>query len=161
MTGILAIDFSTTNTGYSFHSPKTGEIIVGSVSGGKSKSYIERVMLISEQIGNIVIEHNLYNYFIAIEEPIITMKTKSTMNLIRANGYFLGYMFTKFNMGYVDVPNSKWASYHFIKGKREERKKQSMEILKQSGLIPTDKVNDDMADAYCILLYVDSMENMN
>lgn len=158
MTKILAIDFSTTNTGYAFRSPETGEYIVGAISGGKDKSYLERTKVIAEGIGKLVIEYGLYDYFIAIEEPIITMKTKSTMNLIRANGFFLGYMFTKFNMGYVDAPNSKWASYHFIKGKRPERKAQSIAILESYDIIKDKKVNDDMADAFCILLYMDSME---
>ena len=158
MTKILAIDFSTTNTGYAFHDPMTGEYVVGSVSGGKSKDYLERTKVIAEAIENLVIEYRLYNYFIAIEEPIITMKTKSTMNLIRANGFFLGHMFTKFNMGYIDVPNSKWASYNFIKGKRPERKQQSIAILESYDIIKDKKVNDDMADAFCILLYMNSME---
>ena len=97
--------------------------------------------------------------FIAIEEPIITMKTKGNISLVRCNGYFLAMMYDKFNIGSIDVPNSKWTSFNLIRGKRPERKEQSMAILKSADIVPEEVVNDDMADAYCILLYVESMED--
>lgn len=157
MNKILAIDFSTANTGYAFHHPETGEYIVGALNGGKSKSYIERVDLMIKQICDIIEEYRLYNYSVAIEEPIITMKTKGTINLIRANGYFLSGIRTRYNIGFIDIPNSRWASYNFIKGKRPERKQQSMAILESFNIVDKKDINDDMADAFCILLYTDSL----
>lgn len=158
MNKILSIDFSTTNTGYAFHNPLNNEFVVGSVSGGKSKDYMERTKLISMALIEIIEHYNLSDYFIAVEEPIITMKTKSNINLIRANGFMLAMLYDKFDMGYIDVPNSLWASYNLIKGKRPERKEQSINILKKYNIVPNDKVNDDMADAFCILLYMDSQK---
>lgn len=158
MNKILSIDFSTTNTGYAFHNPLNNEFVVGSVSGGKSKDYMERTKLISMALIEIIEHYNLSDYFIAVEEPIITMKTKSNINLIRANGFMLAMLYDKFDMGYIDVPNSLWASYNLIKGKRPERKEQSINILKKYNIVPVDKVNDDMADAFCILLYMDSQK---
>ena len=79
--------------------------------------------------------------------------------MIRANGSFLGVMRNRHNIGYVDISNSMWCGYHLIKGKSKARKEQSIEILKSYNIVPEDKVNDDMADAFCILLYVESQEN--
>lgn len=158
MNKILSIDFSTTNTGYAFHNPLNNEFVVGSINGGKSKDYMERTKLISMALIEIIEHYNLSDYFIAVEEPIITMKTKSNINLIRANGFMLAMLYDKFDMGYIDVPNSLWASYNLIKGKRPERKEQSINILKKYNIVPSDKVNDDMADAFCILLYMDSQK---
>ncbi|RRD48451.1 hypothetical protein EII12_10985, partial [Buchananella hordeovulneris] len=39
------------------------------------------------------------------------------------------------------------------------RKVQSIEILKSYNIVPDNDINDDMADAFCILLYVESQEN--
>ena len=153
---ILAIDFSTKDTGYSFRNPLTNEVLVGAIKGGKDKDPLERTKLIAEGISELIEHYNLHDYFIAIEEPIITMKTKGNISLVRANGYFLALMFAKHNIGSVDVPNSKWAAYHLIKGKREVRKEQSQLILKQANIVPEEVINDDMADAYCILMYMES-----
>ena len=156
MTKWLSIDFSTKETGYSFRNPLTNEIVVGSINGGKSKDPIERTRLIAEGIIELIEYYNLEDSFIAIEEPIITMKTKGNISLVRCNGYFLAMMYDKFNIGSVDVPNSKWTSFNLIRGKRPERKQQSMSILNSAGIVPKDDINDDMADAYCILMYMES-----
>lgn len=157
MTKWLAIDFSTKETGYAFRNPVNNDYVVGSIKGGSSKDPIERTRLIAEGIAELIEYYNLEDSFIAIEEPIITMKTKGNISLVRCNGYFLAMLYSKFNLGSVDVPNSKWASHNLIRGKRAERKEQSKAILSSTGIVPLDKVNDDMADAYCILLYVESL----
>lgn len=157
MTKWLSIDFSTKETGYAFRNPLTNEMVVGSINGGKSKDPIERTRLIAEGIIELVEYYNLEDSFIAIEEPIITMKTKGNISLVRCNGYFLAMMYDKFNIGSVDVSNSKWASHNLIRGKRPERKQQSMAILRSAGIVPDEVINDDMADAYCIMLYVESL----
>ena len=149
----LAIDFSTTNTGYAYK--KNNRVVVGSISGGKAKTDIsERTQNIINALIDMIEAEGLQDYFVAIEEPIITMKTANTMKLIRCNGMLLAALRHKFNMGFIDIPNVKWASYSLIKGKRKERKAASIEVLRQSGLVPEEQLNDDMADAYCILLYV-------
>ena len=38
------------------------------------------------------------------------------------------------------------------------RKAQSIEILKSYNIVPDNDINDDMADAFCILLYVESQD---
>lgn len=152
---ILAIDFSTASTGYAFTHPLSGDKVVGSLSGGKSKDPMERTNVIAEQLIEIIEYYAISDYFIAIEEPIIVRRTKRNMSLVRANGFFLAMMRAKFNMGYIDVPNSLWASHHLITGKRAERKKQSMKILEAAKIVPVESINDDMADAYCILTYME------
>ena len=159
MSKALAIDFSTSNTGYAFRNPLTNEYVVGSIAGGKSKDPLERAKLIADGITEVIEHYNLFDYFIYIEEPIITFKSKGNISLIRANGSFLGVIRNRHNIGYVDVSNSMWCSYHLIKGKSKARKEQSIEILNSYNIVPEDKVNDDMADAFCILLYVESQEN--
>ena len=159
MSKALAIDFSTSNTGYAFRNPLTNEYVVGSIAGGKSKDPLERAKLIADGITEVIEHYNLFDYFIYIEEPIITFKSKGNISLIRANGSFLGVMRNRHNIGYVDVSNSMWCGYHLIKGKSAMRKVQSIEILKSYNIVPDDDINDDMADAFCILLYVESQEN--
>lgn len=153
MEKILAVDFSTASTGYAFTHPLTGNKVVGSLSGGKSKDPLERTFVIAEQLIEIVETYMIEDYFIAIEEPIIVRRTKGNISLVRANGYFLSIMRLKFQMGYIDISNSSWASYHLITGKRPERKKQSMSILKKAKIVESEYIDDDMADAYCILLF--------
>lgn len=157
MTKWLSIDFSTKETGYAFRNPLTNEMVVGSINGGKSKDPIERTRLIAEGISELIEYYNLEHSFIAIEEPIITMKTKGNISLVRCNGYFLAMMYSRFNIGSVDISNSKWTAYHLIKGKRLERKAQSMAILKSYNIIPDEYINDDQADAFCIQMYVESL----
>lgn len=152
MNKVLSVDFSTKSTGYAFMLPN-GKFVVGSVKGGSSKDPLERTKLMADSIAEVVEYHGIQDYFIAIEEPIIAQRTKGNISLVRSNGYFLSSMRERFGMGYIDIPNSKWTAYHFIKGKRELRKKASIKVLKQAKLVPIDLVNDDMADAYCILLY--------
>lgn len=157
MTKWLSIDFSTKETGYAFRNPVTNEMVVGSINGGKSKDPIERTRLIAEGISELIEYYNLEHSFIAIEEPIITMKTKGNISLVRCNGYFLAMMYDKFGIGSVDIPNSKWTAHHLIKGKRPERKAQSMAILKSYSIVPDELINDDQADAFCIQMYVESL----
>lgn len=147
----LSIDFSTTSTGYAFE--KDGVTYVGSI-GSKAKNVYERTEEIIQGVSDMIEEYNIEDYFVAIEEPIITFKNRSNINLIRCNGMFLEAVRQKFNMGFVDVPNSKWASFNLIKGKRAERKESSIDLLRQSGLVPEEQLNDDMADAYGIHLYM-------
>lgn len=156
MEKILAIDFSTTNTGYAFKAPLGGHYVIGSLSGGKSKDPLDRTAVMIEQLFEIIDYWAIEDYFIAIEEPIIVQRTRGNISLVRANGYLLGALRLRYNMGKVDVPNASWASYHLITGKRKERKEQSMNILAGTGLVPNEAINDDMADAYCILSYMET-----
>lgn len=153
---LLAIDFSTKDTGYAFRHPLTNEYVVGAIKGGSKKDPLERTLNIANQLTDIIKTNMIEDYFIAIEEPIITMKTKGNISLVRANGYFLALMRERFSMVSVDISNSKWASYHFIKGKREQRKIQSQAILQGYNIVPDDLINDDMADAFCILVYCEN-----
>lgn len=153
---LLAIDFSTKDTGYAFRHPITNEYVVGAIKGGSNKDPLERTLNIANQMSDIIKDYSIEDYFIVIEEPIITMKTKGNISLVRANGYFLALMRERFSVGSIDIPNSKWASYHFIKGKREQRKEQSIAILKGYDIVEDEYINDDMADAFCILVYCEN-----
>ena len=63
MSKALAIDFSTSNTGYAFHNPLTNEYVVGSIAGGNSKDPLERAKLIADGITEIIEHYNLFDYF--------------------------------------------------------------------------------------------------
>ena len=54
MSKALAIDFSTSNTGYAFRNPLTNEYVVGSIAGGKSKDPLERAKIIADGITETV-----------------------------------------------------------------------------------------------------------
>ena len=94
----------------------------------------------------------LKDYHIAIEKPLNVRNKATSITLANCNGYLLGRL-APYTDGFTFIDNVSWCSYNLITGKRKERKKQSMEILASSGIVPLEQVNDDMADAYCILLY--------
>ena len=79
MSKALAIDFSTSNTGYAFRNPLTNEYVVGSVAGGKSKDPLERAKIIADGITEII-EH--YNLFI--------LKNQSSRSSLRETSHWLG-----------------------------------------------------------------------
>ena len=69
------------------------------------------------------------------------------------------------NSGYARLKlNGKNVRVHrlvmeLFKGKSKARKEQSIDILKSYNIVPDNDINDDQADAFCILLYVESQEN--
>lgn len=130
MSKALAIDFSTSNTGYAFRNPLTNEYVVGSIAGGKSKDPLERAKQIADGITEIIEHYNLFDYFIYIEEPIITFKSKGNISLIRANGSFLGVMRNRHNIGYVDIPNSNGAVIILLKVKAQCEKNKALRYLR-------------------------------
>ena len=123
MSKALAIDFSTSNTGYAFRNPLTNEYVVGSIAGGKSKDPLERAKLIADGITEVIEHYNLFDYFIYIEEPIITFKSKGNISLIRANGSFLGVMRNRHNIGLIyQIPNGAVIILSKVKAKQEKNK---------------------------------------
>lgn len=155
----IAIDFSTASkkeegTGYAFRT-KDGELIVGSLRGHsyKLKAW-DRTYNMAQALKDLIEEYDLQDYHVYIEEPIVGRGIKGSINLINCNGYFLG-LIDSVTDGFTFVPNSKWASYNLISGKREERKKQSIEIMNSD--LGLDSNDDNMADAYGILKYIESL----
>ena len=147
----LSIDFSTTATGYAYK--KNGKYVVGVIKGGKGTAW-DRTAQIAEAIKAMMIEDELLEYHIVIEQPINVRNKKTAITLANCNGMLLGMLQVVSN-GFTFIPNSSWASYHLISGKRAERKEQSKEILLHDlGL----DLGDDEADAYCQLKYVESLE---
>ena len=151
----MAIDFSTTQTGFAYY--KNNEIVGGFIKGTKIKNAWERTEIISKAIIDIIKENGLKGYSIAIEKPINVRNKLTAITLSNCNGYFLGRL-SKYTNGFFFVENAKWASYHLISGKRLDRKRQSIEIVKSMEEFKDVDVNDDMADAINILTYVDSLQ---
>lgn len=161
MKKILAIDFSTGSkkdegTGYAFRKAD-GSIIVGSILPYASKlTAHERTYKIVNEMKEIIKEHNLEGYHLAIETPIMGRNKKHSITLANCNGYFIGAIDGLVN-GFTFIDNSKWCAYHLITGKREQRKEESLEILRASGLVDKNCKDDNIADAYGILLYAESL----
>ena len=61
MSKALAIDFSTSNTGYAFRNPLTNEYVVGSIAGGKSKDPLELSLI---HISSFIIQLLLSLYLV-------------------------------------------------------------------------------------------------
>lgn len=147
----LSIDFSTTATGYAYK--KNGKYVVGVIKGGKGTAW-ERTAQIAEALNDMIVEEDLIDYHIVIEQPINVRNKKTAITLANCNGMLLG-MLQNITDGFTFIPNSSWASYHLISGKRAERKEQSKAILFHD--LGFD-LGDDEADAYCQLKYVESLE---
>lgn len=151
MMNYLSIDFSTTATGYAYN--KNGKYVVGVIKGGKGTAW-ERTAQIAEALNDMIVEEDLLDYHVVIEQPINVRNKKTSITLANCNGMLLG-MLQQVSNGFTFIPNSSWASYHLISGKRAERKEQSKAILLHDlGL----NLGDDEADAYCQLKYVESLE---
>lgn len=147
----LSIDFSTTATGYAYK--KNGRYIVGVIKGSKGTAW-DRTAQIADALNDMIVEEDLLDYHIVIEQPINVRNKKTAITLANCNGMLLG-MLQQVSNGFTFIPNSSWASYHLISGKRAERKEQSKAILlHELGL----DLGDDEADAYCQLKYVESLE---
>lgn len=147
----LSIDFSTTATGYAYK--KNGKYVVGVIKGGKGTAW-ERTAQIAEALNDMIVEEDLLDYHIVIEQPINVRNKKTAITLANCNGMLLG-MLQNITDGFTFIPNSSWASYHLISGKRAERKEQSKAILLHDLCLD---LGDDEADAYCQLKYVESLE---
>lgn len=161
MKKILAIDFSTASkkdegTGYAFRT-LDGQLFVGSIKAYSSKKNAwERTFDIVNAVKELIEEFDLYDYHLAIETPIMGRNRKHSITLANCNGYFIGSIDGLVN-GYTFIDNSKWCAYHLISGKRDQRKDESLELLKQTGLVSLDCKDDNMADAYNILTYCESL----
>lgn len=107
-------------------------------------------------IKDIIDEFDLKDYILAIETPIMGRNRKHSITLANCNGYFIGAIDGLVN-GYTFIDNSKWCAYHLISGKREQRKKESLELLKETGFVDSNCKDDNMADAYNILTYCESL----
>lgn len=165
MSKILAIDFSTGSkpkegTGYAYRDSK-GEIHVGTIlCYDKKLNAWERTYNVVQALKDMIEQDGLQGYHLAIETPIIGRSRKGSINLANCNGYLIGSLDGILN-GFTFIDNSKWCAHHLITGKREQRKEESKQLLISSGLVPKDKVDDNMADAYGILLYAESLGGGN
>jgi Holliday junction resolvasome RuvABC endonuclease subunit len=97
------------------------------LEGGKGSAW-ERTAQIAETIKEMIIEDSLQNYHIVIEQPINVRNKKTAITLANCNGMLLGMLQAVID-GFTFIPNSSWASFHLISGKRTERKEQSKAIL--------------------------------
>lgn len=148
---ILSIDFSTSNCGYSFK--ENGKYYYGSIEG-KGKTAWERTEWIAHNLIDLIDTYDLKGCHMIVEEPIIGRNQKGSITLANCNGLFIGLVHEHIS-SFEFVSNTKWCSFNLIKGKRLERKRESMELLINHLLKDVDEfeVCSDEADAYCQLLY--------
>lgn len=161
MKKILSIDFSTGSssgegTGYAFRDDE-GKLVYGSIQPYKRGSSMHsRTEVIVEAIQEIILRHELQSYDICIEKPILAGNKGRSIELAQWNGYFLGMAHSLTKGGVYNIPNSKWCSYHLIKGKRQERKDESCRLV--SELIGYETKDDNMSDAVNQLLYCEAVD---
>lgn len=161
MKKILSIDFSTGSKkgegcGYAFRDAD-GVLFYGSIKPyTKGSTMHSRTDLIIEAIQDVVLKHELQEYDICIEKPILAGNSGKSIELAQWNGYFLGMVHSLTDGGIYNIPNSKWASFHLIKGRRPERKKESCRLV--SELIGHETKDDNLADAVNQLLYCEAID---
>lgn len=163
MKKFLSIDFSTGSkdgegTGYAFRD-NNGVIVSGSIKPyTKGSNMWSRTFIIVEEIKKIIAQYELEDYHVVIEQPIMAGGTASSIRLANCNGYFIGAIDTICD-GFTLIPNSKWCAYHLIKGRRAQRKEESIEVFKRhtTKSVPADFKDDNEADAFNILTYCESL----
>lgn len=147
---IMAIDFSTTSTGWSIFRDKR-MLSCGTIKI-KSKDFIERVEKTSLSLKNIAEAYGVKKIYIEQMNVINNFKTLRT--LAYSHGILYGYL-KDHSIEYINV--NTWRKYHF-KGKHSKKEYKELAIQKAKKYLLDERVmrdieSDDEAEAILIGIF--------
>lgn len=146
---ILALDVSTTSTGYALY--EGDKLIHFGYIKPKDKDWLTRVRKMAEEVANINSEKPINT--VVIEDTFFLKNIKTVKKLCLAQGILLGELP---DAELVQVFPNTWKK-HFCLGKgkatRTEQKQTSISVAETLFLINT-RLNDDEADAILMGRYV-------
>lgn len=146
---ILALDVSTTSTGYAIY---VGDKLVRyGFFKPKDKDWLSRVRKMSEELQELKSNYNITT--VVIEDTFFLKNIKTVKKLCLAQGILLGQL-PEANLIQV-FPNTWKKHFGLGKGKatRDEQKQTSISVAETMFLI-SNRLNDDEADAILMGRYV-------
>lgn len=149
---ILGLDTSTTSTGYAVLD-NNKLLSYGTIKTPKKADLLDKIIYIEEHIKQIIKAKEIE--FIVIEDLAVT-RSASTTKALAGLLYHLLTEFRKRDLLVVQARPSEWRKVCGIKGKcRKELKENAIQHVKNVYNID---VNDDEADAICIVEYGNSLD---
>lgn len=150
---ILALDISTTATGYSIY--KDGELIQSGVLTFKDRDWLNRVKYMADELDKITDNHKINTA--VIEDTFSRLNVSTLKKLCLAQGIIIGPLLIK-NISLEQVYPKEWQSFHGLaKFKRAEIKENSIKIA--TTIANKEIKTDDEADAILIGKYFSNKEN--
>lgn len=148
---VMAIDFSTTSTGWSVFQGK--RLLTCGTIKIKSKEFVKRVEKTSLSLKNIVEAYNVKKIYIEQMNVINNFKTLRT--LAYSHGILYGYL-KDYQIEYINV--NTWRKYHF-EGKHNKKEYKELAIQKAKKYLLDERLkrdieSDDEAEAILIGIYV-------
>lgn len=146
---ILALDVSTTSTGYAIY--VDDKLVRYGFIKPKEKDWVDRVRKMSDEVVLLSQEFNITT--VVIEDTFFLKNIKTVKKLCLAQGMLLGQL-PKANLIQV-FPNTWKKHFGLGKGKatRDEQKQTSISVAETLFLI-SNRINDDEADAILMGRYV-------
>lgn len=146
---ILALDVSTTSTGYAVY--VDDKLVRYGFIKPKEKDWVDRVRKMSDEVVLLSQEFNITT--VVIEDTFFLKNIKTVKKLCLAQGMLLGQL-PKANLIQV-FPNTWKKHFGLGKGKatRDEQKQTSISVAETLFLI-SNRLNDDEADAILMGRYV-------
>lgn len=146
---ILALDVSTTSTGYAIY--VDDKLVRYGFFKPKEKDWVDRVRKMSEEL--VLLSHEFNITTVVIEDTFFLKNIKTVKKLCLAQGMLLGQLP---NANLIQVFPNTWKK-HFGLGKgkatRDEQKQTSISVAETLFLI-SNRLNDDEADAILMGRYV-------
>ncbi len=151
---VLAIDPSTTSTGWCIYNTDTEYAEDYGTIQPKVKDPIKRIMVIRNEIKELM---RVWKPELVVIEDLSVTRNAKTTKILAGLQVELEILCVHYNMLYYLVRPAEWRKVVGIKGRdRKTQKKNTIEYVKRREL--ADKVNEDEADALCIGAFSCSLE---
>jgi Holliday junction resolvasome RuvABC endonuclease subunit len=151
---VLAIDPSTTSTGWCIYNTELDYAEDYGTIQPKVKDPIKRIMVIRNEIKELM---RVWKPELVVIEDLSVTRNAKTTKILAGLQVELEILCVHYNMLYYLVRPAEWRKVVGIKGRdRKTQKKNAIEYVKRREL--ADKVNEDEADALCIGAFSCSLE---
>lgn len=150
---ILALDQSSTLTGYSIFNTETKELINSGLINLSGKTIEQRLFLLRNKILELITENNIEKIF--LEDIQLQSNVSNNVTTYKVLAYVIGNLIElseEQHIPYELVPSTVWKSSLGIKGRKREEQKANAKtyVLNTYNL----NVSTDVADAICIGTHV-------
>lgn len=146
---ILALDVSTTSTGFAIYKG-SGKLLLSGCIADKSKDWLERVRIMARELN---LQYQIYGIdTVVIEDTYVSKNVNTVKKLCMAQGIIIGMLP---NVDIIQIYPTSWKSYYGLtkqKNKRSEQKQSSLSIAETMTRLSVG--NDDEADAVLIGKYI-------
>ena len=150
---ILALDQSSTLTGYSIFNTETKELIKSGLINLSGKTIEQRLFLLRTKVSELITENDIKKLY--LEDIQLQSNVSNNVTTYKVLAYVIGNLIElseEKQIPYELVPSTVWKSSLGIKGrKREEQKTNAKAYVSNTYNL---NVSTDVADAICIGAHV-------